>query len=69
MTARQVWDSIPIKVLVLIVAGVLAFAQLQSQVMQKADRQTVEEMARDIKTIKAILCGKASGDSYCQRGS
>jgi len=71
MTAREWYDDVPLKVVVLIVGITLAFAGLQAQVamvqVSKADRTTVEQMAADLKDIRTILCEQASKDSMCRR--
>jgi len=71
MTAREWYDDVPLKVVVLIVGVTLAFAGLQAQVamvqVSKADRTTVEQMAADLKDIRTILCEQASKDSMCRR--
>ena len=71
MTAREWYDDVPLKVVVLIVGVTLAFAGLQAQVamvqVSKADRTTVEQMAADLKDIRTILCEQASKDSMCHR--
>lgn len=69
MTPRQVVNDFVGRHLIALVVGAFAFGGawmlLQGQVANKADSSTVEAMARDIRTIKLILCRQQPGDSYC----
>ena len=56
MTPRALFDSIPLKVVLVIVAAVLAFAQLQSQVMTKADKVEVERLNRRLDVLVGAIC-------------
>lgn len=45
----------------------MAWASLTAMVAQKADKSTVEAMARDVKTIRAVVCADHGKDSYCRQ--
>lgn len=59
---RSTWWQI---VLGLIGLGAMWATQV-SALSNKADKSTVEDMARDIKTIRAVVCADHRQDSYCR---
>lgn len=78
MTAHQLWERIPLKIVILGTGIVIAFVQLQAQVQRveesKADKREVAEMraamatmARDVRVLRLIACRQARADSFCDR--
>jgi len=66
MTPRELVNTPTVKLLVYALLIGMAWADMRAQVSGKAERTEVQAMARDIQDIKAILCGRASTDSYCR---
>jgi hypothetical protein len=69
MSPRQiVGDFLARHVVALIVAAFGiggAYAVLQAQLDDKADRSTVEAMAGDVRAIKVLVCRNYPDDSQC----
>lgn len=52
MTPREVWERIPMKVVILVVGVVIAFVQLQGQVANKADKEEVVRKADRLEVVE-----------------
>lgn len=73
MTARELVNSPGAKLLLWGISFGIAYATLTAQVQQKADktevadiRTSLQQMARDVKVLRAIACQQAKADSFCQ---
>jgi hypothetical protein len=79
MTAGGVWSEVPgfFKVVAVagatLIGGVKAWTTMESKIEAKADagevqalRNELSAMARDIRTIRLMLCENKSADSYCR---
>ncbi len=64
--AREAVNRNAFAIVAALLSFVASYATLQAKVEQKADRSTVEAIAKDIRTIKLILCERAAADSYCK---
>ncbi len=64
-TFADAMESMPVKLAMYALIVGIAWANLKAEVTLKADMADLVPVARDVATIKAILCGQASADSFC----
>lgn len=69
MSPRQVFGDFVARHVLQIIGGAFLFGGawfvLHGQVAQKADKTTVEAMARDVRDIKTLVCRQWPDDSQC----
>ncbi len=53
---------------IIVYVATLAFGAgaVKAEIAKKADAATVEAMARDIRSIKNLMCRQTPDDSYCE---
>lgn len=65
MTTRDLVNSPTAKLITYALIIGIAWATLNAQVAQKADKADVQAMAADVRDIKALLCRHNPTDSFC----
>ena len=59
------WPRLALEIVALAFTAGVGWMALKAQVETKADKNTVEAMAEDIRVIKSLICRDHPGDSAC----